>query len=58
GVPECAVKQKMASQGIDTALLQTPDALSDWHEDTVASVEGNESTSTDGDQNSPSSSDY
>ncbi|CAG9531808.1 unnamed protein product [Cercopithifilaria johnstoni] len=59
GVPECAVKQKMASQGIDTALLQTPDALSDLHEDTTASIEGNESTSTDNDdQNSISSSDY
>ncbi|VBB27191.1 unnamed protein product [Acanthocheilonema viteae] len=59
GVPECAVKQKMVSQGVDTALLQTPNAPSDLHEDAAASVENNELSSIDDDDhNSISSSDY
>ncbi|VDN06925.1 unnamed protein product [Thelazia callipaeda] len=29
GVPECAVKQKMVSEGVDPTLLQTPDAVTD-----------------------------
>ncbi|OZC07287.1 hypothetical protein X798_05707 [Onchocerca flexuosa] len=57
GVPECAVKQKMKNQGIDTALLQTPDAFSDLPEDVAISIEGKGSTSADDDQNSTSSSD-
>ncbi|VDK82995.1 unnamed protein product [Onchocerca ochengi] len=57
GVPECAVKQKMKSQGIDTVLLQTPDAFSDLPEDVAISIEGKGSTSADDDQNSTSSSD-
>ncbi|EJW87290.1 hypothetical protein WUBG_01800 [Wuchereria bancrofti] len=59
GVPECAVKQKMMTEGIDIALLQTPDAFSDLPEDAVASIEDNGSTSADDDdQDSTSSSDH
>ncbi|VDN93322.1 unnamed protein product [Brugia pahangi] len=58
GVPECAVKQKMATEGIDIALLQTPDALSDLPVDAAASIEDKDSTSADDDdQDSTSSSD-
>ncbi|MCP9263893.1 hypothetical protein DINM_006902 [Dirofilaria immitis] len=57
GVPECAVKQKMKSEGIDTALLQTPDAFSDLPKNAIASIDRKEPTSADDDQSSTSSSD-
>uniref|UniRef100_A0A915PM71 Uncharacterized protein n=1 Tax=Setaria digitata TaxID=48799 RepID=A0A915PM71_9BILA len=56
GVPECAVKQKMANQGVDPAILHmTPDALSEFPKDAGITAEEKASTSADDDLNSTSS---